>query len=96
MQLSFAVLVLEKCGCPIFFCSMTTERIQALEYPVFLGATLEYGNVLQEDNDIEFDEGLLTGSVFLGADTPIGPLYLNVGATQTKGFSALLSLGLTF
>lgn len=80
----------------IAYRSMTTERVQALEYPIFLGATLEYGNVLQEGDEIEFDEGLLTGSVFLGADTPIGPLYLNLGATQTKGFSALLSLGLTF
>ena len=80
----------------IAYRSLTTERVEALENPIFLGFSFEYGGVFQEGEDFDFGEGLLSGSIFLGADTPIGPFYFNVGATETKGFTALLALGLTF
>ena len=75
---------------------LTTERVQALEYPVFVGASLEAGRVFQDDEDLDISEAQLSGSIFAAADTPVGPLYLGVGGTQGQGFSALLSLGLTF
>jgi NTE family protein len=47
--------------------------------PWYIGASLEYGNAWQDRDDMSFDSAILAGSVFLGADTPLGPLYLGLG-----------------
>lgn len=54
-----------------------------LSIPIYVGASLETGKVWQEinyDNSLDLLGG---GSLFLGSDTPIGPLYLVFGATTT-------------
>ncbi len=43
----------------------------------YLGGSLESGNVWQEEFD--FDDLQLAGSIFLGYDTILGPLYLALG-----------------
>ncbi|MGO4999550.1 patatin-like phospholipase family protein [Oceanisphaera sp. W20_SRM_FM3] len=47
----------------------------------YLGGSLEYGGVWEDKEDIGTD-GIAAGSVFLGADTPIGPVYLGVGHAE--------------
>ncbi|UCF05234.1 MAG: patatin-like phospholipase family protein [bacterium] len=46
------------------------------------GASIEYGNVFQDRKDIEFDGGIVAGSIFLGIDTPIGPIHLAYGRAE--------------
>lgn len=46
------------------------------------GASIEYGNVYQDRKEIEFDSGILSGSLFLGIDTPIGPIHLAYGRAE--------------
>lgn len=75
---------------------LTAERVAALEYPVYLGGSLELGRVFTAEDDIEISDFQVSGNVFAAADTPVGPFYLGIGASQGEGFSALLSLGLTF
>ncbi len=75
---------------------LTTERVEALEYPIYFGSSLEVGRVFDDEDDFEASEFLFSGNVFAGADTPVGPVFLGLGASQGEGFSALLSLGLTF
>ena len=41
----------------------------------FAGASLELGNVWQTSSDLSLDDTIVAGSLFLGVDTPIGPLY---------------------
>jgi NTE family protein len=62
--------------------------------PMYAGATLEYGNVWQDG--IDFGDAILAGSVFLGADTPIGPLYGGYGRSDTGADSIFLYLGRLF
>ena len=50
--------------------------------PYYAGFTLEYGNVFQTRSDIEFENGIAAGSVFLGVDTFIGPIYLAYGYAE--------------
>lgn len=64
--------------------------------PAFLGASIEYGNVWQDKDDIAFDNAILNGSVFVGADTPIGPLYLGLGMAEGGRYSGFLYLGPVF
>ena len=47
--------------------------------PVYFGATLEAGNVWASRSEMSIDSALVHGSLFLGADTYIGPLFLAAG-----------------
>jgi NTE family protein len=58
--------------------------------PAYLGASIEYGNVWQDKDDIAFDNAILNGSVFVGADTPIGPLYVGTGNGRGRPLYRLL------
>jgi NTE family protein len=48
----------------------------------YLGASLEWGGVWQGTNDIGFDGTILAGSLFVGADTPLGPVYAAYGRAE--------------
>jgi len=64
--------------------------------PIYTGFSLEAGNVWLETSDINTDNIRLAGSVFLGADTFLGPIYIAVGATD-KGESAFyFNIGVSF
>lgn len=64
-----------------------------LDVPLYAGASLEYGNVFDDTEDIEFADMLAGGSVFLGADTFLGPLYLGYGLTEGGEQSVYLLVG---
>jgi len=51
---------------------------------VYLGGSLEYGNVWNRRNDFSFGDMLLGGSVFIGVDTIFGPLYFAYGIAENK------------
>ncbi len=64
--------------------------------PIYSGFSLEAGNVWDRYDDISSDNTILAGSIFIGAETFIGPVYLSIGATD-KGDTALyFNLGQTF
>ncbi|HWH49177.1 MAG TPA: patatin-like phospholipase family protein [Burkholderiales bacterium] len=62
----------------------------------YAGASLELGNVWQKKDDISFDNCITAGSLFLGFDTPIGPLYVGYGRTQHDDQSVYVYLGPRF
>jgi NTE family protein len=53
-----------------------------LDVPVYLGASVEAGNIWQSRSDISFDSMRINGSVFAGLDTYIGPIYLAAGFAE--------------
>jgi NTE family protein len=61
----------------------------------FVGASLEYGGVWEDSSDL-FSDGLAAGSLFLGADTPMGPLYLGYGQAEGGNNSLFFFLGRPF
>jgi NTE family protein len=66
------------------------------DFPAYVGFSLEAGNVWQERQSIDFDSLRKDGSVFLGLDTPLGPVYLATGIDQTGMEAFYLLLGRTF
>ncbi len=64
--------------------------------PVYLGTSFEYGRVYnKEDNG--FDSGYMTaGSLLLGLDTFLGPLFFGLGANQEGERALYMKLGQTF
>tara|TARA_R110000823_G_scaffold171736_9_gene304170 strand:+ start:5465 stop:7675 length:2211 start_codon:yes stop_codon:yes gene_type:complete len=69
------------------------RRFNALPFlSWYLGGSLEYGGVWEDENDL-FDDGITSGSIFLGADTPVGPLYLGYGNAEDGFHSIFFYLG---
>jgi len=62
----------------------------------YLGASVETGNVWQRSEDISFNNTITAGSLFLGFDTPVGPIYVGYGITDTDRRSAYLYIGPRF
>jgi len=63
---------------------------------VYLGATLEAGNVWDDRDDMAFDDLIVAGSVFVGLDSPIGPVYFAYGHAEGGNDSVYLFLGQPF
>ena len=50
--------------------------------PGFIGAILEYGGAWRDFDDASSDNSIFSGSVFLGVDSPLGPVQLGVGISS--------------
>ena len=62
----------------------------------YAGVSLEAGNVWQRREDISLNNSIIAGSIFVGADTPLGPVYFGYGRNDTGVGSAYLTLGPLF
>jgi NTE family protein len=67
-----------------------------LDVPAYLGISLEAGNVWSRRSDAGLDNTRKDASVFLGLDTPIGPLYIATGIEEGGRQAFYLFLGRTF
>jgi NTE family protein len=67
-----------------------------LEVPLYAGFSFEAGNVWQLRDQISFDSLRKDMSLFMGADTFLGPVYLGAGVDQEGSSAFYLFLGRTF
>jgi NTE family protein len=67
-----------------------------LDVPVYLGTSLEVGNVWDARRDMSFRTAKTNGSLFLGLDTLLGPVYFATGFDDEGGSAYYLFLGRTF
>ncbi|NQZ54713.1 MAG: patatin-like phospholipase family protein [Piscirickettsiaceae bacterium] len=65
-------------------------------FPVYAGAALQFGNTWEDKSDISTDDLIASGTLFVGADTPIGPLYLGYGVAEGDNKAAYLFIGQPF
>jgi NTE family protein len=63
--------------------------------PTYVGASLEVGNVWQNKDDISFDDTITAGSVYLGQDTFLGPVYFAYGKAEGGKDSFYVFIGST-
>lgn len=63
---------------------------------VYAGASLEAGNVWLEREDAGLDDLRVAGSVFVGANTVLGPIYLALGLADGGSVTTHLSAGGAF
>ncbi len=64
--------------------------------PAYAGATLETGNFWDFSSQIAFDNLRYSGRIFVGADTPIGPVYLAVGHSDNGETAVYFYVGNPF
>ena len=67
-----------------------------LNVPAYLGLSYEVGNVWESRSDASFSGARHNGSLFLGLDTLIGPVYLGAGIGEQGDDAFYLFLGRTF
>ncbi len=57
---------------------------------------MELGNAWQNSSEVKFSNSLFAGSLFLGADTIIGPVYLAGGLAEGGHSAMYLFIGQPF
>ncbi len=67
-----------------------------LNVPAYLGLSYEVGNVWESRSDASFSGARQNGSLFLGLDTLLGPVYLGAGLGEQGDSAFYLFLGRTF
>ncbi len=63
------------------------------ETPIYLGFSVEAGNVWQTRSEIDFDSMQVNGSLFAGLDTYFGPVYLAAGFAERGHTNFYLFIG---
>jgi len=64
--------------------------------PAYAGVTLETGNVWNSKDEMGFDDLRYSGSIFVGAETPLGPFYFAIGHSDNGDTTAYFYLGNPF
>ncbi|TBU81621.1 hypothetical protein DNK06_07545 [Pseudomonas daroniae] len=79
----------------VYYRRMTPRSFLPLDFPLYLGASLERGRVWNNDN--AFDSGYVNAaSIFLGYETPLGPLNFSYGFNDEDEKALYLNLGRSF
>ncbi|MBJ9978277.1 patatin-like phospholipase family protein [Pseudomonas sp. S75] len=79
----------------VYYRRLTPRAYVPLDLPLYLGGSLERGRAWNNDN--EFDSGYINAaSIFLGLETPLGPLSLSYGINTEDQKAVYLNLGNTF
>ncbi|MFK0088851.1 patatin-like phospholipase family protein [Pseudomonas sp. NPDC090755] len=79
----------------VYYRRLTPRAYLPLDFPLYLGGSLERGRAWNNDND--FDSGYINAaSVFIGFETPLGPLNFSYGANSENQKALYLNLGHTF
>jgi NTE family protein len=61
--------------------------------PIYAGINLEKGNAWDTRSEISLDNSLKAGSLWLGADTPLGPMYFAYGRAEGGRDSFYIVIG---
>lgn len=64
--------------------------------PLFVGGSIEAGEVWSEPDNFSLDDVRFGGSVYVGANTALGPVYLAFGRSEGGRQSAYLVIGRSF
>jgi NTE family protein len=79
-----------------YYRRLTEQSLLPVDMPVYAGASIEAGNTWLEKDDAGFDELIYAGSLFLGVDSPVGPVYLGVGIAENSEYALYLKIGQIF
>ncbi|MGS0675988.1 patatin-like phospholipase family protein [Shewanella sp. 125m-1] len=63
------------------------------EYPLYLGTSIEAGNVWNQKDSVSLDDLIYAGSLYLGIDTSVGPAALGFGASDDGEKTVFLFIG---
>ena len=61
--------------------------------PIYLGTSIEAGNVWGINETVKYSDLIHSGSIYLGTDTSFGPAVFGVGFATGGEYSLFLSIG---
>ncbi|TWU29043.1 BamA/TamA family outer membrane protein [Novipirellula artificiosorum] len=71
--------------------TMLSDRVK-----LYSGASVETAWFDGPLSNVEIDRPVLAGSLFMAAETPLGPVFAGGGATDTDQFSPFIAMGQVF
>ncbi len=84
-------------GRVIYYRRIRSNPIRGLlDASLYFGGSVELGNAWQNSSEVKFSNSLFAGSLFLGADTFVGPVYLAGGLAEGGNSALYLFIGRPF
>jgi len=72
------------------------DRSLLFDMPLFLGGSIEVGNVFDDRLSFALDDQIIAGSIFAAIDSPIGPVFIGYGLNDADESRAYFSIGSFF
>ena len=72
------------------------QEATLFDFPLYIGASLEAGNVFQSFDAISLDQAIYATSAFAGMKSPLGPVFIGVGYNDKGNTSLYFSIGSFF
>lgn len=83
-------------GAFIYQYDLGRDALGMTDYPLYLGWSLEAGNVWYERSDVSLSDLIYASSLYIGTDTSMGPAALGFGITDMGDKSFYLFVGKAF
>lgn len=83
-------------GAFIYQYDLGRDALGMTDYPLYLGWSVEAGNVWYEQADVSLTDLIYASSLYVGTDTSLGPAALGFGITDMGDKSLYLFLGKAF
>ena len=80
----------------IYYRQLTGSGGSLFDWPMYIGTSLEAGNVWQTRDEVSLDSLVFSGSAFIGLDTFFGPLFFATGLSEDGDSTFYLFLGAPF
>ena len=80
----------------LYYRRLGDKPLSGIDSTVYLGGSIEMGNVWRSSDEVSLNNTLFAGSVFVAIDSPLGPVYIAYGAAEGNRQSAYVFLGQTF
>ncbi len=77
----------------VYTYELAANHFGAINLPLYLGASIEAGNVWRSESTVDYSELLHSASLFVGWNSPLGPTYFAYGLSDTGSDSFYFSLG---
>lgn len=75
---------------------LSNNSVLPIDMPVYVGASLEGGQLWSDRSEVSSGDFINAGSLYLGLDSPIGPIYIAYGRSEDSLDAIYLSLGWPF
>jgi len=72
------------------------QQATLFDFPLYVGGSLEAGNVFQSFDKISLDQAIYATSAFAGVKSPLGPVFVGIGYNDKGNTSLYFSIGSFF
>ncbi len=80
-------------GAIVYQYDLGRDMLGMTDYPLYIGTSLEAGNIWEKHSEIDVDNLIYGGSFYFGTDTSMGPVALGFGWADDGEASVFIFLG---